>query len=246
MFVTAFFKPAKPHRSEEVYFQHFETLAKTGIPILLFLDPVYCDRMFSSNVQVIPTTLDTSWIPTSPRMPFHHNPNKDSSTYFCIQLSKLRFLSEATRYTNAEFLAWIDFGIFHMFQQPNVCSELLRRIAVSEFPRDKILSPGCGEVSFTWEYPIWMFCGSFLIGHRSLFGPAYQRQTELVLSSLPNLTWEVNYWVLMKEFFQTYPADHNDTLLMRVMQFVQRHQGVTTCSSNPQDIHSSTTDLTAS
>jgi hypothetical protein len=232
-FVTAFFQPTTSYRNPDTYFEYFHHLAETGIPILLFLDSCYTDKSFPSNVRVIPTTLDTTWLPDQPVMPAKSNPTKDTSRYFCIQLSKLRFLTEASQYTDSEFLAWIDFGIFHMLRQPNVCKEILRRIAVSEFPRDKILSPGCGEFVFTWDHPIWMFCGSLLLGHRSLFPTAYQRQTELVQQHLPRLTWEVNYWVLMKDCFQTYPADHNDTLLMRVTQFVQRHQGVETCVRSP-------------
>jgi hypothetical protein len=225
-FVTAFFRPKTSYRDPETYFQYFSHLTETGIPILLFLDTSYTDRTFPPNVRVIPTTLDMTWLPDQLTLPNQANPTKDTATYFCIQLSKLRFLTEAREYTDSEFLAWIDFGIFHMLRQPNVCAEILRHIAVSEFPRDKILSPGCGEFAFTWDRPIWMFCGSLLLGHRTLFPSAYTRQTELVQQHLPNITWEVNYWVLMKEYFQTYRADHNDTLLMRVMQFVQRHQGV--------------------
>jgi hypothetical protein len=225
-FVTAFFRPTTSYRNPDVYFQHFQQLADTGVPILLFLDSCYTDKSFPPNVRVIPTTLDTSWVPDQVNLPTHSNPAKDTLSYFCIQLSKLRLLTEARQYTESEFLAWIDFGIFHMIRKPNVCKEILKAIAVSEFPRDKILSPGCGEFTFTWHHPIWMFCGTFLLGHRNMFPAAYERQTAIVREHLPNITWEVNYWVLMKEHFQTYPADHNDLLLMRVMQFVQRHQGV--------------------
>ena len=160
-FVTAFFRPTTSYRDPETYFQYFAHLAETGIPILLFLDSWYTNRTFPSNVRVIPTTLDMDWLPDQLVLPKQATPTKDTTRYFCIQLSKLRFLTEARNHTDSEFLAWIDFGIFHMLRQPNVCIELLRHIAMSEFPRDKILSPGCGEFAFTWDHPIldvlWLF-----------------------------------------------------------------------------------------
>lgn len=39
---------------------------------------------------------------------------------------------------------------------------------------------------------------------------------ELVYAHLPALTWEVNYWAMMEEHFERYPADHDDTMLMNV------------------------------
>lgn len=229
MFVTAFLRPKTIYRSVDVYFAEFEKLANTGAPILLFLDNEFTSRSFPSNVRVVPTTLDTSWVPSNVELPANRNQSKDTIEYFCIQLLKLHFLTEARQYTEDEFLAWIDFGAFHMFKDANRCSDLLKSIASSEFPRNKILAPGCWSAgTYDWNSVCWRFCGTFLLGHRNLFPTALLRQTRLVQSQLPRLTWEVNYWAQMEDCFAFYPADHNDTLLERVMIFVQRHQGVST------------------
>ncbi len=229
MFITAFLRPTTEYRSVEVYFKEFDRLVSTGVPILLFLDSAYSDRTFPSNVQVVPTSLDPSWVPADVQLPSQRNPKKDTLEYFCIQLSKLYYLSEARKYTSDKFLAWIDFGAFHMFRDIPQCNQDLKTIAESTFPTDRILAPGCWPAGqYDWNSVCWRFCGTFLIGHRDLFPVALRRQTELVKSQLPRLTWEVNYWAQMDELFTVYMANHDDTLLSRVMMFVQRHQGVST------------------
>ena len=116
-----------------------------------------------------------------------------------------------------------------MFRDISQCTQMLQTIARSEFPRDKILAPGCWPSGvYDWNSVCWRFCGTFLIGHRELFPRALERQTQLVQTQLPRLTWEVNYWAQMDDLFTVYSADHNDTLLSRVTMFVQRDQGVST------------------
>lgn len=247
MFVTAFLRPKTAYRSVDAYFEHFGALAATGIPILLFLDTDFVGRSFPPNVRVIPALLNTSWVPIDAQLPAHRNPRKDTVEYFCIQLSKLDYLNRARQYTTDQFIAWIDFAAFHMFQDKTACSDFLRTLANAEFPRDRILAPGCWPSgTYDWNSVCWRFCGTFLIGHRDLFPGAYERQTKLVVSQLPRLTWEVNYWAQMDDLFHFYSANHDDSLLSRVMVFVQRHQGVSTETSVPLDTKLSTVERIAS
>lgn len=247
MFVTAFLRPKTSYRSVERYLAEFRTLAATGIPLLLFLDETLLGMEFPPNVRVIPTSLDTSWVPANVQLPAHRNLNKDTLDYFCIQLSKLSYLVKARDYTEDSFLAWIDFGVFHMIREPEICGQLLRQIASSEGPRDKILAPGCWPAgTYDWNSVAWRFCGTFLFGHRDLFPLALERQNQLVRDQLPRLTWEVNYWAQMDDLFQVYMANHDDTLFSLVMVLVQRHQGVSTDSSTPSDTSPSISERIAS
>jgi hypothetical protein len=247
MFVTAFIRPKTSYRTIDRYLAEFQTLAATGVPILLFLDEECLGIEVPPNVRIVPTSLDTSWVPPDIRLPSSRNLGKDTTDYFCIQLSKLAYLTKAREYTEDPFLAWIDFGVFHMIRDADVCGQLLREIAGSEWPRDTILAPGCWPAGrYDWNAVCWRFCGSFLIGHRDLFPAALERQTHLVQSQLPCLTWEVNYWAQMEEFFHVYAANHNDTLFSRVMVLVQRHQGVSTESSSPDETSSSMSGRIAS
>jgi hypothetical protein len=132
-------------------------------------------------------------------------------------------MKEALKYTDDAFLAWLDFGAFHMFRDTEASTKLIQTIAVSEFPTHTILAPGCWQAGvYDWNSVCWRFCGTFLLGHRDLFLPAYERQTQIIQSYLPRVTWEVNYWAQMDDLFTVYMANHDDTLLSRVMMFVQR------------------------
>jgi len=228
-FVTAFVPPKTPYRSLDTYRQHFQRLAESGIPILLFLDPSLQHWTFPDTVHVVPTRLRTDWIPANVQLPAHRTPTKDTQEYLAIQLQKLAWLDEARAYTTSSHLAWIDFGAFHMVKNPDHCAALLRQIATSDFPSHRILAPGCWPPGrYDWNSVAWRFCGTFLLAHRDLIRPALERQTALVQAQLPRLTWEVNYWSQMDDLFEVYPANHDDSLFSRVMVFVQRHQGVST------------------
>lgn len=216
-FVSAFLKIAD--RDPTPYIDQFEILAKTGVDILLFLDEAFREIGETlvtsySNVR-IPEYVQLDPIPPSVQLPSRRNPSKDTAEYLMVQLSKLKFLSKALRYTDRPYLAWIDFRIFHVLH--NRDEAILRLKAIEQSPpiTTKILAPGCWtpRVHPIWDSISWRFCGGFLLGHRDRMYEAYKRQSLLVAKGLPNLTWEVNYWTQMEEIFEWYPGDHNNTIL---------------------------------
>jgi hypothetical protein len=234
-FVTALFvPPGGSYRSVEKYKEHFQQLAATGVPISLFLDPAlreYGEQLEREclNVRVIDWLVpDTSFLdgvePEAITLPTKRNEKKDTVDYMSVQLMKIPLCSRAAAAAHAAhaspFVAWIDFGIFHMFKDHARVAELLRDLAWSadlaaKLPRDRILSPGCWDAGTypIWTSICWRHCGSFLLGARELFAPAAEAQAELVRANLPRLTWEVNYWNELERLFHVYKADHNDTIL---------------------------------
>ena len=231
-FVTAFYlQPETATRRLQEYFYYFEVLAGTGVPILLYLDAALKETGEKivgrySNVKIPEyVTLDVSWTPCREFvMPNTRDVKKDNPYYMFIQLSKLHLLKKAVKVAETEFLAWLDFGAFHMWRDIELCKMMLVRISTSNFPKQRILIPGCwGPPNGTfdiWNNICWRFCGTFLLGHKSLFQLACNRQTELVRASIPKLTWEVNYWTMMEEHFQQYWGDHNEALLYQICNFI--------------------------
>ena len=222
-FVTAFFTPSSDYRTSETYFSMFENLAATNLPIILFLDEKLIGqaerfRKAYPNVQIEPSTLDKSWLPpTEFVLPEKRNEKKDTVDYFFIQLSKLRHLSRASEMVTTSHLAWVDFGIFHMFPNVSRAQQLLQEISTMELPLNKVFSPSCWVYEssfpkFVRESTLWFHCGSFMVGDKTLFPDFYRRQNEIVAKNLPSLTWEVNYWAMM-DGFTPYRADHNETIL---------------------------------
>ena len=212
-FVTALVLQSGPmFRTVGHYVKNFETLAATGVPILAYIDS-RVSLTPSPNVTIIPTTPTFSDIAF--RLPSARDPVKDTAEYMQIQLMKLKFLTDAAARADTEFVAWIDFGLFAIFKDPDACARRIREIAEGTYCRDKILIPGIwkGDRHDIWNKICWKYCGGFMIGHRDLVERVYRRQAEVYKSNLPRITWEVNYWVLMSDCFRWYKADHDDSIL---------------------------------
>jgi hypothetical protein len=223
-FVTALVCVPGQFRPLDVYCRYFDQLVATGIPLLVYLDEslrAYGATLTAPTVRVVEyVTRRPVWMA---QLPEHRHPTKDTVEYMQIQLRKLEFLVDACRHTDDDALAWIDFGVLHMATDLPLWTQRLQTIAASRFPTERILAPGCWSPGTypIWDKICWRFCGSFLLGHRSLFRPAFDRQCELVVQGLPKLTWEVNYWTMMEEYFQVYTANHDDTLLEGLLEWIR-------------------------
>ena len=229
-FVTAFYlQPDAGTRRLDDYFCYFEVLAITGVPIILYLDVAFKETGEKivakyKNVKIPEyVNLEVEWAGCREFvMPNTRNVVKDNPYYMFIQLSKLKLLTNASKIADTEFIAWIDFGIFHMLRDYELCKMMLIRISTSNFPQDKILAPGCWnpDKHDVWNEICWRFCGTLILGHKALFAAAEKRQSELVCNNLPKLTWEVNYWTMMEEHFQQYWGDHNESLLYQIGNYI--------------------------
>lgn len=240
-FVTALFvPPGGSYRSIEKYQEHFQHLAATGVPIRLFLDPAlheYGEWLKETwpNVRVANWLVpDKSFLaPLTEKgvpvvLPIKRNEKKDTVDYMCVQLMKLPLCASMSgglvSYVTTPFIAWIDFGIFHMFKDISGATAMLRDITygslTASLPRDRILSPGCWDAGTypIWKSICWRHCGSFLLGARELFVGAAAAQAELVRLNLPGLTWEVNYWNELERLFHVYKADHNEKILTGLLE----------------------------
>jgi len=228
-FVTALFLPSGPiFKPVSKYIELFECLARTNVPIVLYMDTRLREEgaelciKYANIRRCTYTQVDTSWVPKNVILPTIRNEAKDTPDYMCIQLSKLKLVAEASEFVNTSHIAWIDFGIYHMFEDRDICNKLLNTITNANFPTDRILSPGCytGGHHNLFEQICWWHCGSFLLGEKSLFPIAYARQTALVEEYLPRLIWEVNYWTMMNDCFTIYIANHNELLLYNLCDYI--------------------------
>jgi len=224
-FVTALYLPTGPiNKPVDTYFRLFERLAATGVALIVYLDvrlflhgEGLCAK-FPNILRCIPSVLDRSLILRDAVLPSVRNYEKDTADYMCIQLTKLRLMAEVAKAGVAGTLAWIDFGIYHMFKDWDRCDTLLRMVGAREDWGERILSPGYKNVFMNlFEHICWKHCGSLLIGTGDMFIRAYDRQTTLVLEYMPRLTWEVNYWAMMDDYFEIYIAEHNDHILEQLV-----------------------------
>ncbi len=210
-FVTAFLHPrnSNPHRNLDVYLEEFTYLRDSGVPLIVFLDKSSPWNIPGSKTIEINTDLLTD----NPILPSNRNPAKDTEDYFCVQAMKLQLVAEAVHHCSTPYLAWIDFGVFHMMKQKKQIQEELVALAKRDYVTDRLIAPGCWpHGDYGDDSVCWRFCGSFVLGHRSLWKNAYERQMTLYRDISPKLTWEVNIWAKMDDMFYVYSADHDDTL----------------------------------
>lgn len=227
-FVTTFLLP--PDRpvigSLDKYRAQFETIAQTGIPIVLFLDSTITEWTFPENVHVVKVSLADTWIDsvapasgtydiTSVRTP------KDTLGYMKIQHTKAEWLvrARAMNVYATIWYAWIDFGIVRVLDAPAI-----DRLKTMKPPlEERIVTPGCWawilDDTNVWKGVHWRFCGGFILMHKNLIEPFWEQYKATILRELPRFTWEVNIWALMESdglnFGWTPCCEHSPEIIPR-------------------------------
>jgi len=151
------------------------------------------------------------------------NPKKNTLAYHAVQHEKLAWLAKAAElHPEADVLAWIDYGVFHLPSvTPLMISDYLK-VAACEH---EIAIPGCWDEAFAaqWSpdenYPFWRFCGGAFVCHRSHVAAFHTAVREAALARLDKtgfVTWEVNDWRKVEESrtlpIRWYHADHDHTM----------------------------------
>lgn len=218
-YVTAFLHGSNPKRSYEEYKVYFDQIVQTEIPIVLFLDH-RSTWTFPENVHVEHVSLENTWvgrhIPADAEPPAVRS-SADTLEYIRIQNTKPEFLMMASYIDpfKTEWFAWIDFGLAHVFQDPQTTLERLRNLQPPDHPCVRmagiwnILMPAVDTVN-------WRFAGGFLFIHRTMTEHFFTESWKTIQKILPKATWEVNIWALMELDgfpFESFYAPHDDTMI---------------------------------
>lgn len=219
--VTAFLCGDAPKHTYEVYLSQFQRLADTGVPIVLFLDDRTGWSSFPENVKVYHTRLADTWvgqtIPDDVHLPALRNPS-DTREYMMIQNTKPEFVFRASQINpwKTEWFAWIDFGIGHVFKDPDTTFERIRTMVPPNVPCLRtagIWSPSIrGGLDAIW----WRFAGGFFLAHASKLPELHDTVKRVIQTNLPKFAWEVNIWGLVEREgvdFGWFLSDHNDTII---------------------------------
>jgi len=233
-FVTAFIdlgEDRSQEKSVEARCNHFLSLAKTGIPIYLFMSRSY-QEPFTRIVGPAPNVtiefveleeLDTfkEITDVNYELPLHRNGHKDTANFMILMNAKTEFMHMAMVKTHATHYAWIDFSIFHVFKEVEKTSAYLQTLAVTPLKDSFLVIPGCwftqAEPSFSKIS--WRFCGGFFMGDRDSLETFYRTYRRLFKSVVVayGLSWEVNVWAWLENAQQLdctwVNADHNDSIV---------------------------------
>lgn len=235
-FVTSLYLPTDRNTIRvpvQEYLQRFHKLASSEVPIFLFIDRRLreeADVLINKfpNITIVRyVNLEEEMVlpliaekPQFFQLPTFRNEGKDSAEFMLMMCSKMKHVNEVVEKSLVEptdFVAWIDFGVFHVVKDVERVQKILRSISErSDFPTDYILAAGCYpyyQHDDLWNRVLWKFCGGFFIAPAKMTKKAWEAQLQCMKDNLPKLTWEVNYWVMMGEkIIKPYPSDHTDLM----------------------------------
>jgi hypothetical protein len=214
----------------------FEPLEKSSINMICFISKNFKQKidqdsryLKSSNIKYVEIELDEletyklvkSYEKIS--LPYERNIVKDTANFLILMNSKTEFIKKAMDIVDADYYAWLDFNICHVFKNINESITYLENIEKTEI-KEKLLSfPGCWPKG-TNLYSIydrinWRFCGGFFIADKKSVIELHSIVCKYIEQSLKNgkITWETNLWALAEIYsdlkIDWYLADHNDSII---------------------------------
>lgn len=205
------------------YFRFFTKIAKTNIPIILFLDKneiKYANLLnnYFPNVHII--HIDSSFLLFNLDKPLPKNRNliKDTKEYIQFMNNKIIFMDRARELNvyNTNHFAWLDFRLFHIFKNEIITSSKLIDIATRELTKKSYFAGGLTTIESKLDEINWRFLGGFFIlDSESII--KLKEETIKLIESIPIFTWEVNNWAIIEKNnnfdFGWFQADHNDSIL---------------------------------
>jgi hypothetical protein len=236
-FVTAFMDLREDRstlNSIDTCFSFFDTLAKSGIQIHLFL----CESVqskFQGYPNVYVETIELEELETYKtykafeeiNLPKQRTLQKDTEKFMILMNAKTEYMKRAmdSNMFKTQHFAWIDFSICYVFKETEKTLEYLKRIGNANLKSEFLAFPGCWnkgvDFSMIFQRVNWRFCGGFFIGDRNSLETFCTEQKTAFLEILQkhkSLVWEVNTWAYMENTTSWTPswwkADHNDSIIM--------------------------------
>lgn len=237
-FVTAFMNIyGKIHNNKpsSMRFQHFQQVAASGIPILLFTDKESQDGLelpANANVKIIELSLEDFTIAKLTRevgsleQPSQRCMKKDTLEFMMLMNAKIECMVKAVELNpfNTSHFAWMDFSLSYIFKQPEETIRYMKELSQKNFAPTLFAIPGCWQKGYLldsmWDRILWRFCGGFFVADpESIFYlyELYMDSYQSLLQESKRMTWETNVWAWLEEKKGWSPnwflADHNDSIV---------------------------------
>ena len=231
IFTTCFFDintDFTKDKPPDVCFNHFNSLAKCGIRIHLFLSP--CFRELYQRICGNPANVQVEYIDKDTlltfkeisdldvRLPTQRTEHHDTRPFLTTMNAKAELVHRTMQlYPLIHTFAWIDFSIFHVIRRPDT-SAYLSMISQLRL-KDGLHMPGCwSSRGISFDSVHWRFCGGFFLGSRTAIEQLYTlyRSEFRQLVQTQCLSWEVNVWAYFEQrglSVNWYHAGHDDTIV---------------------------------
>lgn len=152
---------------------------------------------------------------------------KDTKEYMGLMNAKLEMIVKTIPYWNLfgsfTHAAWIDFGIWKIFRNPQEISETFQELQIRAWSFRGMALPGCWERGnyATKDRICWRFSGGFFVVEKqslvSDVWPLYLKTLEEDYLSHGLIAWEVNVWADMERrnsaLFHWYFGGHDNAIL---------------------------------
>jgi len=228
-FVTAFLNINNCDVNQ--YFPYFERLAKSKIPIVLFMDINYKEYgeyliKTYSNVKILKYITKKDLYVTkytkNKKLPITRNYKKDTEDYLTLMNNKIYFVEEAmnSNLFNTSIFSWIDFRIYHIFSNDKLINNKLYELSIKKYDNDIKYFPGnLTNINNIIDSINWRFLGGLFIIDKVNINNLVNK-ISILLNNLDTLTWEVNVWAILEYnnlfSFNWYYSDHNNSLILNI------------------------------
>jgi hypothetical protein len=226
----------EPHKTHQWRMDNFTHIAKTGVPIVLYVDKeikeVYQKEWQSfNNVVLRDVDYSKSWTYKvcslyKNNLPASRNMVKDSFLFLCLMNMKVEFVVNAVNENpfDTNHFAWIDFNLSHIFKQKTATSNYMQFLTTCKWAPRFIANPGCWErgqgIENIVDHINWRFCGGFMIGDGQSFIELFDLYLEhftIFMHRFRHITWEVNFWAWLEVnaswSIVWFKADHDDSIV---------------------------------
>lgn len=226
----------EPHKTHQWRMDNFIHIAKTGVPIVLYVDQeireVYKKEWASfNNVVLRDVDYSKSWTYKvcslyKNNLPASRNMVKDSFLFLCLMNMKIEFVVNAVNENpfDTQHFAWIDFNLAHIFKQKTATCAYMKFLTTCKWRPKFIANPGCWErgqgIENIVDHINWRFCGGFMIGDGESFIELFDLYLEnftIFMHRFRHITWEVNFWAWLEVNANWnivwFKADHDDSIV---------------------------------
>lgn len=234
--VTFLFHSRRSSVSAAGRLELLEELFASGIPLVLYMDAWYRERLdpeiVPAHVTVAPLELEETetWQLVAAqgrrlRLPASRNPGKDTTRFLAMMNAKTELVARAVLdgLVTTPCTGFVDAGIAKILDDPEAS---LARVREADLDRlDRVLVPGCWEPrerSFDElvDEVDWTFCGGLVLMPSDLAlsfaGACFGALGEFLERG--RLAWEVNVWAWLAQeypgYFMWFKADHDDRMTM--------------------------------
>ncbi len=226
----------EPHKTHQWRMDNFKHIAKTGVPIVLYVDAEIREAYKEDwanypNIVLRDVDYSKSWTYKvcslyKSNLPINRNMVKDSFLFLCLMNMKIEFVVNAVNENpfNTNHFAWIDFNLTHIFREKTATCAYMKFMTTCKWSPRFIANPGCWEKGQGMESIVdninWRFCGGFMIGDGQSFLDLFDLYLEhftVFMHRFRHITWEVNFWAWLEVNacwnIVWFKADHDDSIM---------------------------------